>query len=42
MNKLGYLKGKLEMEKDRIREKDEAKTKVLIKAPSLIFSTVFI
>jgi hypothetical protein len=37
-----YLKGGLEMKKDRVREKDEAKTKFLIKAQSLIFRTVFI
>ena len=37
-----YLKGGLEMKKDRVREKDEAKTKFLIKAQSLIFSTAFI
>jgi hypothetical protein len=36
-----YLKGGLEMKKDRVRE-DEAKIKVLIKAQSLIFSTLFI
>ena len=42
MDELGYLKGGLEMKKDRVREKDEAKTKVLIKAQSLIFSTAYI
>ena len=31
-----------EIKKDLMREKDEDKTKVLIKAQSLIFSTVFI
>ena len=30
------------MKKEWVREKDEAKTKFLIKAQSLIFSTVFI
>jgi hypothetical protein len=37
-----YLKGRLEMIKDRVQEKDEAKTKFLIKAQNLIFSSVFI
>jgi hypothetical protein len=37
-----YLKGGLEMKKDWVQEKDEAKTKFLIKAQSSIFSTVFI
>jgi hypothetical protein len=37
-----YLKGGLEMKKDGVWEKDEAKTKFLIKDQSLIFSTAFI
>ena len=31
-----YLKGRLEIKSNRVQEKDEAKTKVLIKAQSLI------
>ena len=39
MDELGYLKGGLEIKKDG--EGDEAKTKFLIKAQCIIFSTVF-
>ena len=42
MDELGYLKGGLEMKKDGVWEKNEAKKKVLIKAQSLILSAVFI
>ena len=41
MGELGDLRGGLEMKRNGVREKDEAKTKFLIKAPSLIFITVF-
>jgi hypothetical protein len=37
-----YLKVGLEMRKEGVQEKDEIKTKFLIKAQSLVFSTVFI
>jgi hypothetical protein len=40
MNELGYLKGRLEMKKDG--GVGGGNTKFLIKAQSLIFSTVFI
>jgi hypothetical protein len=36
MEKWVYLKGGLEIKKDRVQEEDEAKTKVMIKAQSLI------
>jgi hypothetical protein len=42
MEKLGYQKGGLEVKKDWVLEKGKTKTKVLIKARSLILSTVFI
>ena len=42
MDELGYLKEGLEMKNYRVQEKDKAKTKVLIKVHSLIFSPVFI
>ena len=41
-DKLASPESGTENEKDRVLEKDEAKIKVLIKAPSLIFSTAFI
>jgi hypothetical protein len=42
MEKLGIHERGPEMKRDRVQEKDEAKTMVLIKAQSLIFSTMFI
>ena len=42
MDERGYLEGRLEMKKDGMPEKDEAKTKFPIKAQSLIFSSAFI
>jgi hypothetical protein len=32
VQQLGYLKAGLEMKRNRVREKDEAKTKCLVKA----------